>query len=123
MFLTPFLGFDYSGLAQFQLKSEVESTEYSSAFLFFGSIKNDTNDRKTRADTRHKMRVVCVLFTFENNTGRTDLRTEGQTDGRTDTTSYRDARAHLKTLSKLTRRINARSERQYSMGLNKGGTR
>jgi len=31
----------------------------------------------TRPDTRHKMRLVCVLFTFENNTGRTD----GPTDG------------------------------------------
>ena len=40
-------------------------------------------------EIRHKMRLVCVLFTFENNTGRTD--------GRTDKTSYRDATAHLKT--------------------------
>ena len=38
------------------------------------------------------MRLVCVLFTFENNTGPTD----GRTDRRTDTTSYRDATAHLK---------------------------
>ena len=53
----------------------------------------------TRPDTRHKMRQVCVLFTFENNTGPTDRRTDGptdgptdrRTDGRTDTTSYRDA--------------------------------
>ena len=37
---------------------------------------------------------VCVLFTFENNAGRTD----GQTDRRTDTTSYRDTTAHLKTI-------------------------
>ena len=37
----------------------------------------------TRPDTRHKMRLVCVLFTFENNTGRTDQRTDGPTDGRT----------------------------------------
>ena len=35
--------------------------------------------RKTRPDTRHKMRLVCLLFTFENNTGPTD----GPTDGRT----------------------------------------
>ena len=34
----------------------------------------------------------CVLFTFENNTGPS----YGLTDGRTDTTSYRDATAHLK---------------------------
>ena len=39
------------------------------------------------------MRLVCVLFTIENNTGHTD----GRTDRRTDTTSYRDATAHLKT--------------------------
>ena len=47
---------------------------------------------RTRPDTRHKMRLVCVLFTFENNTGPT----YGPTDRRTDTTSYRDATAHLK---------------------------
>ena len=47
----------------------------------------------TRPDTRHKMRLVSVLFTFENNTGPS----YGRTDGRTDTTSYRDATAHLKT--------------------------
>ena len=41
------------------------------------------------------MRLVCVLFTFENNTGQTDGSTDGPTDGRTDTTSYRDATAHL----------------------------
>ena len=44
------------------------------------------------------MRLVCVLFTFENNTGHTD----GRTDGRTDTTSYRDATAHLKSSNVLT---------------------
>ena len=42
----------------------------------------------TRPDTWYKMRLVCVLFTFENKTG--------QTDRRTDTTSYRDPTAHLK---------------------------
>ena len=38
----------------------------------------------TRPDTRHKMRLVCVLcelFTFENNTGHTDGPTDGPTDG------------------------------------------
>ena len=40
--------------------------------------------RWTRPDTRHKMRLVCVLFTFKNNTGRTYGRTDGWTDGRTD---------------------------------------
>ena len=42
------------------------------------------------------MRLVCVLFTFENNTGHTDGRMDGRTDGRTDTPSYRDVTAHLK---------------------------
>ena len=63
--------------------------------------KDRKKERKTRPDTRHKMRLVCVLFTFENNAGPTDLRmdrqTDGRTDGRTDMTSYRDATAHLKT--------------------------
>ena len=35
------------------------------------------------------MRLVCILFTFENSTEHTD--------GRTDTTSYRDATAYLKS--------------------------
>ena len=58
----------------------------------------------TRPDTRHKIRLVCVLFTFENNWGRTDRptdrptdgRTDGRTDRRTDTPSYRNATAFLK---------------------------
>ena len=33
----------------------------------------------TRPDTLHKMRLVCVLFTFENNTGHTDLWTDLRT--------------------------------------------
>ena len=37
--------------------------------------------KATRPDTRHKMRLVSVLFTFKNNTGPnygpTDLRTDG----------------------------------------------
>ena len=36
------------------------------------------------------------IFTFENNTGHTDGPTDLRTYGRTDTTSYRDATAHLK---------------------------
>ena len=40
-------------------------------------------EKETRPDTRHKMRLVCVLFTFENNRGRTDGRTDRRTDGRT----------------------------------------
>ena len=39
---------------------------------------------KSRPDTGHKMRLVCVLFTFENNTGHTDGPTNGRTDGPTD---------------------------------------
>ena len=40
--------------------------------------------QKTRPDTRHKMRLVCVLFTFKNNARPTDLRTDRRTDGPTD---------------------------------------
>ena len=43
----------------------------------------EKENKKTRPDTRHKMRLVYVLFTFENNTGHTDRRTDGRTDGRT----------------------------------------
>merc|ERR1719414_2896160 len=39
---------------------------------------------QTRPDTRHKMRLVRELFTFENNTGRTYGPTDGRTDRRTD---------------------------------------
>ena len=42
---------------------------------------NDEIMIRTRPDTRHKMRLVCVLFLFEDNTGHTDLRTDGRTDG------------------------------------------
>ena len=30
-------------------------------------------ENETRPDTRHKMHLVCVLFTFENNTGHTEI--------------------------------------------------
>ena len=40
-------------------------------------------DRETRPDTRHKMRLVCLFITFENNMGRTDGGTYGGTYGRT----------------------------------------
>ena len=62
--------------------------------------KRELETGKRRPDTRHKMRLVCVLFTFEKNAGPTDLRTDGPTDERTDTPSYRDATAHLKTEAK-----------------------
>ena len=58
---------------------------------------------ETRPDTRHKMRLERVLFTFEKKhetDRRTDGQTDGKTDGRTDMTSYRDATAHLKTQMK-----------------------
>ena len=66
----------------------------------------DVISKRTRPDRRQKMRLVCVLFTFENNAGLTDLRTYGPTDpwpygptdGRTDTTFYRDATAYLKSI-------------------------
>ena len=37
--------------------------------------------KKKRPDTRHKMRLVYILFTFENNTGRTYGPADGRTDG------------------------------------------
>ena len=37
----------------------------------------DARTHLTRPDTRHKMRLVCVLFTFENNTGPSYGRTDG----------------------------------------------
>ena len=49
---------------------------------------------RTRPDTRHKMRLVCG---FSPSKITRDIRTYGPTDLRTDTTSYRDATAHLKT--------------------------
>ena len=57
----------------------------------------------TSPDTRHKMRLVSLLFSFENNAGPMDLQTEGptdrrtggRTDGRTDTTSYTEMRRHI----------------------------
>ena len=46
-----------------------------------GELKKEGSGEKTRPDTRHKMHLVCVFFTFENNTGQTDGRTDLQTDG------------------------------------------
>ena len=45
--------------------------------------KVEMRERKTRPDTRHKMRLERVLFTFEKKTrdGQTDRRTDGRTDG------------------------------------------
>ena len=37
--------------------------------------------KRTRPDIRHKMRLVCVLFTFENNTGPSDGPTDLRTNG------------------------------------------
>ena len=47
-------------------------------------LKDAFRCKETRPDTRHKMRLVCVLFTFENNSGHTDQRTERPTDEATD---------------------------------------
>ena len=69
---------------------------FSFAHLYMSS-------KKTRPDTRQKMRPVRDIprFFFKMLTdGHTDTRTYGQTDGRTDTPSYRDATAHLKRFSK-----------------------
>ena len=46
--------------------------------------KKNGGKKVTRPDTWHKMRLVCVLFTFENNTGHMDQRTDRGTNGRTD---------------------------------------
>ena len=63
------------------------------AYIRDGSVRQDSTPsiffawlslRRTRPDTRHKMRLVCVLSTFGNNTGHTDGRTDRGTDGRTD---------------------------------------
>ena len=42
-------------------------------------LEREQITEKTRPNTRHKMRLVCVLFTFEKNAGQTDLRTDGRT--------------------------------------------
>ena len=65
------------------------------------------------------MRLVCVLFTFENNAGQMDLPTDLRTYGRTDTPSYRDATAHLKTGEerRRKRRSHRRNEEQESSGI------
>ena len=74
------------------------------AAFFFLFLQQSVSDLRlkiiklTRPDTGHKMRQVRVLFTFEYNTGRTDGRTYERTYGQTDTTSYRDATAHLKII-------------------------
>ena len=43
--------------------------------------------------------------------GRTDGWTDGRTDGRTDTTSYRDAKSHLKTQT-IGKLVNGRRNRR-----------
>ena len=52
-----------------------ESVQYCVGFfstlpLFHRTVKNrDARTHLTRPDTRHKMRLVCIFLTFENNTG------------------------------------------------------
>ena len=41
------------------------------------NIQVDSRTNQIRPDTWHKMRLLCVLFTFENNAALTD----GPTDG------------------------------------------
>ena len=50
------------------------------------SKPRSVNDRKEKegdnmGHRKRKMRLVSFPFTFENNAGRTDLRTDGRTDG------------------------------------------
>ena len=58
------------------------------------------------------MRLVCVLFTFENNTGLTDWRTDWQTN----TISYPDATAHLKNVRKKERKKEERKKEERKDG-------
>ena len=59
------------------------------------------------------MRLVCVLLTFENDTGLKDLRT--------DTASYRDATAHLKIwVEKTEARRDGEKYREMKMSENSG---
>ena len=51
----------------------MDTTTYKDGLLFL-----------KRALAENKMRLICVLFTFDNNAGRMDLRTDLRTDGRTD---------------------------------------
>ena len=49
---------------------------------------------KTRPDTRHNMRLDCVVFTLENNTGHKDGWNDGRTDERTDKRTDRRTDGH-----------------------------
>ena len=60
------------------------ATNGQRCFLDIGQCHESTVFHRTRPDTWHKMRLECVLFTFEDNTGYTDGRTYGRTDLRTD---------------------------------------
>ena len=51
-------------------------------------LETERKRKKTRPDTRHKMRLVCVLFTFEKKHG-----TDGPTYGRT--RSHIEMRRHI----------------------------
>ena len=66
--------------APFGGDSTKTSSDFAACSIFFAWRYEKKSMRNlTRPDTRQKMRLVCVLFTFENNTGRT----YGPTDGRT----------------------------------------
>ena len=70
-----------------------DATTSSSLIISMFMMSFDDSLPSTRPDTRHKMRLVRVRFTFEKKHG-----TDRRTNGWTDTTSYRDATAQLKTL-------------------------
>ena len=65
------------------------------------------NDEKRRSKNEKQGRIHgtrCALYAYLSPSkitrdGPTDGPTDGRTEGRTDTTSYRDATAHLKSIS------------------------
>ena len=46
--------------------------------------EEEDNGKQGRIHGTTEMRLVCVFFTFKNNTGHMDGRTDGRTDGWTD---------------------------------------
>ena len=61
-------------------KKEVIRKKRNGMKKTYGRVKMKKKER-TRPDTRHKMRLVCVL---SPSTITRDRRTDGRTDGRTD---------------------------------------
>ena len=73
--------FDANAVRRMSLEEEGRERGEREKVLSTVSTRGNLVDRRTRPDTRHKLRLVCVLFTFENNTGPTDGPTDGRTDG------------------------------------------